>query len=901
MVRWFEGAAGCLPNRRTTAPSSAGVHWLAPCVAASLLFAAPARGQEPPQGGQSVRKQATAVRIAPGAIRLDGILDDAVWLQAPAIRDFVQKEPQEGAPPAEATEVRFAWDDTALYVGARMESRQPSAIQAPMGRRDSVDAQSEHILVSLDTFLDRRTAYTFGVTASGVRLDYLHPQDDETVIDTGFEPVWRARTHVDDRGWSAELWIPFSQLRFNDVAEQVWGLNVRRFTPTREEQDYWVVVPRTVRGWSSHFGELRGITDLGPRRRLELLPFLAASALVNGNRDPRNPFDAGRTLGSRAGMDLKVGLGPNLTLDATFNPDFGQVEADPAEVNLTAYETRFTEKRPFFVEGSQVLNGIQANQFYSRRIGARPTAPAAGEYVAYPPTTTILGAGKLTGRLRSGTSIGALGAITGEEWARTVLAAGADIRRVPVAPRTAYALMRVQQEFGRSHSTASVMVTGVHRWLAADDPLVTLLVRDALSAGGDAVLRFREGEYELKGTAVGSIVAGEPAAVEIVQRSSAHYAQRPDRHYARFDPARTSMAGYSASLYLSRLSGTHWLWSTGTKVDSPGFETNDIGNLRGADSFEPASELQFRETRPGRVLRAYAVGIGHSGEWNWRGDRERSVVRPFANLTWWNFWTTAIAVSRVQPGQSWTLTRGGPVMDTPGGWTTELGVANSARARTRWSGAATIGSDEDGGLTRKVTAMLSVRPSPAVGLSVTPLYERLIQTQQYVTSMAGGARATFGRRYVFGRIDRTTLSAQLRLTMTWTPDVNLDLYAEPFAASGSFSDLGELAAPGTRRRVAYGTRGTTLTRLPGGGSLVTDGPASFTLPNGDFNLRSFRGNVVLRWEWRPGSTVYVVWQQDRLARDPVGTVVGARDVFRAMTAPGSQVLLVKTSFWLARR
>ena len=417
-----------------------------------FLLVSALHAQDRGNGDNGSRKQATAVSVAEGAIRVDGRLDEDTWQRAPAITDFVQKEPIEGAAPTERMEVQFAYDGSALYVGARMYSRAPSAIQAPMSRRDDVDTQMEHIFVSLDTFLDRRTAYTFGVTASGVRFDHFHRQDDEETADATFDPVWEARTSVDEKGWTAELWIPFSQLRFNDQEEQVWGLNVRRFTPTLEEQDDWVLVPRTDRAWASRFGDLRGIAGLRPTRRLELLPFVVGLSTSNAESGANNPFDNGFNLANRVGLDMKMGLGPNLTLQATVNPDFGQVEADPAEVNLTAIPTRFTEKRPLFTEDSQLLD-LTRSFFYSHRIGAKPSGKASGDFVDYPSATTILGAAKLTGRIRPRTSLGILVAVTNEESARLFNVASPGITEVS---GRAASWLRARAD------SAGVRATGVH-------------------------------------------------------------------------------------------------------------------------------------------------------------------------------------------------------------------------------------------------------------------------------------------------------------------------------------------------------------------------------------------------------------------------------------------------------
>lgn len=869
-----------------------------PCAVVLLFSLAPRADAQPNQqrGSVVVRKTASAVKISGDGIDIDGRLDERAWNEAAPITDFVQKEPVEGAPPTERMEVRFAYDDGALYVGARMYSHDPISIQAPMARRDDRPDQSEHFFISLDTFLDRRTAYTFGVTASGVRLDRYHSRDAEEA-DDGFDPVWEAKTRVDELGWTAELWIPFAQLRFNELPEQVWGLNISRFTPSLNEEDYWIAVPRTERAWASRFGDLRGIGGLGATRRMELLPVIVGSSNMTGQRDRNNPFDNGRNLASRVGADVKMGLGPSLTLNLTVNPDFGQVEADPAEVNLTAFATRFQERRPFFTEGSQLFTLNHPNVFYSRRIGLRPVGPASGDFVDYPDDATILAAGKITGRLRNGMSIGVLSAVTDQEFARTSRAGS--IGTVRVAPRTSFGLARIQQEFGRSGSMASVLVGTVHRNMKADDPLAKLVNRDALVLGADTLVRLKGGEYELRSAVVGSYLSGDPAAVEKVQRSSAHYMQRPDKQYANIDPTRTSLSGVSTQTTFDRINGRHWLFGTSLKIDTPGFETNDIAQLNAADGIQPTVNVTYRETRPGKVLRSYSVRLNSGNEWNFGLERQNSTVGTNVNVTWVNFWTSSLSVTHVARTLNAGLTRGGPLMGTPHGWNTTLNFGNRVTAPTRIQGQVVINGNEFDGFSRRANSTVSFRPGPRWSFSVRPAYDRTTDAQQYVSTLGGGRPETYGSRYVFAYIERSTFSTQFRLGFTLKPDVNFDFYAEPFAASGRYYDYGELAAAGSHDRLTYGASpGTTLQINPDRSQAATVNGASVALSNRDFNTLSFRSNAVLRWEWRPGSTMYVVWQQNREEKQTIGTRVGVGDMFGSVTAPGSNIFLIKTSFWI---
>jgi hypothetical protein len=846
-------------------------------LALSLSLTASAHAQDVAE-----RKQARAVRVADGAIRIDGRLDEAAWRDAPALTDFVQKEPVEGAAATDRIEVRFVFDDEALYVGARMASTAP--IQSPLGRRDEGD-QAEHIQVSLDTYLDRRTSSTFGVTATGVRIDFYHRSDDQFEDDTTFNPVWQARTGIDGDGWTAELWIPFSQLRFNDRSPQVWGLNVRRWVPSRNEEVFWSPMRRTDERWASLFGDLVGLDGIRPRRRLELLPYVGGDARVAGDRDVDDPF-SGSDLDGRVGADVKVGIGTNLTLEASVNPDFGQVEADPAEVNLSAFETFFEERRPFFVEGADLLTGNVNNYFYSRRIGAAPDDDDLedldgldADAVDFPGTTTILGAAKLTGRLPSGTSIGMLGAITGEETAR--IFSGLEFGRVIVAPRTTYGVGRVMQEVGQAGSTVALMATTVHRQFSAGDPLAALLTRNAFTFSGDSVLRF--GDYEMQAYLGVTHVGGEAGALQRLQRSSARYFQRPDVDYVRFDPLRTSMAGSKGGVSFERQNARHWTFEVETAFESPEFETNDIGRLTTGDGVQFTGEVEYQETTPGRWFREYSIALGQESEWNFGRERQTAQLLNTIDVTWPNFWQTELVTTYDFRRQDMRLTRGGPSMQRPRGWGMTLEANTSEASETQGLANIIYNRTEDGGLLFSTEAGVTVRPAPQWQLSITPKYEREVDTQQYVATLTGGRPETFGGRYIFGHIDRSTYSSEVRLNYTFKPDLNLDFYAEPFAASGHYERLGELLA----------ARGRTL---------LTVDPAALDLDEDlDFNVRSFRSNLVLRWEWRPGSTLYIVWQQDRETDEAVRGRASISDMFRSLGARGDNYLAVKASFWFSPR
>jgi hypothetical protein len=844
-------------------------------------------------GAQSIQ----AVR-AVSAPHLDGRLIEAVWQSAPAVTNLTQREPNEGAPAIENTEVRFAYDDNALYVGARMFSSDPGAIRALITRRDR-EGSSEQLIVSLDTYRDRRTAYTFAVTPAGVRIDYYHATDSEGDRDSDWNPVWEAATDIDSLGWSAEFRIPFNQLRFSPGAMQEWGVNVVRRVPARNEQSYWALVRRTEVGWASRMGALTGISGIRPSRRVELLPYVAADSRIAAATDRANPFQHTYANAARIGGDLKLGLGSNLTLDLTLNPDFGQVEGDPAVVNLTAYEIFFDERRPFFLEGSDLLN--QRGLFYSRRIGAAPPGSANADYVERLANSTILGAAKLTGQLRSGLAVAALAAVTDQEVARTFdSAASPQFSEAVVAPRTAYAAASVRQSFGKDASTIGGIVTVVRRDLEPGTPLANLLPQSAYSGLIEGRLRWAGGAYDVNSWLGYTNVRGDSVAILRQQHSSRRYFQRPDADHVEVDPTRRMLGGATFGFGHSKLAGKHWLWDIDFLFQSPGFEPNDMGSYGAVDTRTFNTRVRWRETQPSRWYRRYEVSVGTNHDWNFGWMRRRNDHQVAMSATLSNFWRLNGDVTYAQRAFSDRLTRGGPIMGTPAGtrWSVEL--QNRAGARNGWGVDFSGRNDENGSWERALEMSLSLRPGDRWEMSVDPLWTRGTDARQFVTTEGSGRPATFGTRYIFSHVDLSEISGQFRLNYTFTPNLTLETYVEPFAASGRFHGFGELMAPRRRELLEYGTSGTAIVGNPDGTQTVAADGETFDIDDADFNERSFRTNAVLRWEWRLGSTLYLVWQQNRRAELPYAPARPGH-LFGGLQARGENVLAIKVSYWTGLR
>ncbi len=849
--------------------------------------------------GQQSAKRAQATRLTGAAPRIDGRLDDAAWTGdgVMAIEDFAQQRPTEGAEPSERTRVVLRYDAQAIYVGARMYRKNPADILRSVARRDG-SATAEHLQVTFDTHRDRRTGYGFVVSAAGVRADYHHSRDaDHEGREYQYDPVWEASARVDSVGWTAEMRIPFSQLRFPGSEKQEWGFQTSRWIPDRNEMVQWVMMTAQETGYVSRFGTLEGIAGISAARPVELMPYVATDATRAAAPDLANPFR--NPSGARAGIDGKFGVGSNLTLDATINPDFGQVEADPAEVNLTAFETIVDERRPFFTEGAQLLRVDGPNFFYSRRVGAPPHLGVSGDYVDQPRSSTILGAAKLTGRTAGRMSVGALLAVTDKAQAKVFDVATGSTRRALVEPRTGYAVVRLQQELGRQASTLGGMLTMMRRDVGTDSAFTTMLTREAYSGGLDWRIRWKEGRYAVTGWAGFSHVRGDSQAIARVQRSSAHYFQRPDGDYLSYDPSRESMTGYTASIRADKDAGRRILWGAQVTTETKGYEVNDVGRLQSADDVDYNADIQIRETVPSRYLRNWRLGFVTRGSYNYAWNRTNEEWTQNTAITFLNFWSLNLNTVFDLATFDDALTRGGPLMRTARAFGQEYRLTSASGARTSWRGAVSWNRNNQGGWRTNLSGGITLRPGPRWQMSLDPNYTINTDSRQYITALAdANALATYGARYVFAYVDRATASVRGRLNYAFSPSLTLEGYAEPFAASGRYHALGELRAPGSGELRTFGTEGTTISRDANGTYTVGAGGQTFTISNRDFNVLSLRSNVVLRWEWAAGSTFYAVWQQNRRAADLLDERARLGDLFHAARAPGDNIFALKLSYWL---
>lgn len=861
-----------------------------------------------------------------GDIEIDGIPDEPDWSGARVFTGFTQREPVEGIPAEYDTEVRVLFGDEAIWIAARMWDTDPSSIDRRLTRRDN-HGTYDQFSVHLDPNLDGLTGYSFRVSAANSQGDTYFYSDDR--MDVAWDAVWSSAVSIDDQGWTAEMRIPLSQIRYeasDDV--QTWGINFHRFRVANNERSYYHLVSRLRKGIVSQMGRLENVHVSRPSRRLELLPY-AVSSYENGPAEAGDPFFDGSSAGSRVGMDLSYGLGSSFTLDATINPDFGQVEADPAVINLTAFETFFPEQRPFFVEDARVfdfgLSGHQNSLFYSRRIGRSPHggAPDQALYDDVPSNATILGAAKLAGRTPSGLSLGALAAVTGNEFGRGLFE-DQSRRRFLVEPRTEFGVVSVGQDVNDGQTQVRGMFTAMNRELPGDGSF-DWLPSHAFNGGVRFEHQWSDRDYAVWGFFAGSWVSGTAEAMERIQRSSTHYLQRPDATRFTVDPTKTSLGGRDWRVQLEKRNGEHWTASVWAAEVSKLFEVNDVGFSTNQERLDGGFRVGYREITPGSIFRNYNVNLSSFHNWShealddvwsvesWQNARTSGNYSVSFDADFLNNWGVRTSVRYSPQKMDRGNTRGGPMMVGPANVSYNLNV-NSDRRKT-FSASMRVDAADDRvgrGGRFQIGSDLTVRPSDNVTVSVNPSWETSSTGDQYVTATSAlPYDPTYGTRYVFADLDRTTFAMETRLDWMFSPTLSLQLFAQPLLSSGDYLQYKQLSAsqsfdfdgftPGSGQVVGGEVQcSATICELDGEQHVDFDGDGTtdYSFGDRDFNIRSLIGNAVVRWEYRPGSTIFFVWQRQQVGRRTFGDFDFGRDLGALWEAPAENRFIVKVNYWL---
>jgi uncharacterized protein DUF5916/cellulose/xylan binding protein with CBM9 domain len=844
--------------------------------AAAIVAAVLSASQQPQQASAEAPASAAAV-AAERAPEIDGRDADAIWQRATKYSQFRQFEPKVDVDPSFRTEFRAAYDERNLYVFVRMFDPHPDSIMRALSRRD-VRGPSDQIKVLIDSYNDRRSGFEFAVNPDGVKRDYSMSNDGNE--DESWNGVWEVATRIDTLGWTAEFRIPLSQLRYTR-GTTTFGFGVWRDIERYKERDSWPLWHPEKNGVSSQLGRLEGLAGLSTRRSAELTPYVVTKNVQHVTPSAR--YDRAQEL--TAGGDVKIGITPNVTLDATVNPDFGQVESDPSVVNLTAFETFLYERRPFFVEGTglyrfelncYIVVDCSTNEglFYSRRIGRSPALRDDYGDEATPTSTAIAAATKLTGRTKSGLSFGVLDALTREV---------NGISSRTVEPLTNYGVLRALQDFRGGDADIGLIATAVNR--SVDQWTDPFMHRAAYTGGATFRNRFSNRRYELAGQFAASHVLGTPAAILQTQQSPVHYYQQPGDEFA-VDPTRESLSGYAAQLKFGKYGGGITRFETSVVRQSAGFEVNDLGYLRRADLMDWSTwaALSFRNARG--IYRWAQVNGNHWETWNTSGTRLQNALNFNGHMGLRNNWDVHLGgtVDRLTESYCDRCTRGGPPLRGSRGFYPWGGVNTDSRKTV--SGGMWVNlsySDEGKTSGSSLEPYVNFRLSSQFQLNIGAGFGRDHNNTQWFGNFTDDAGAT---HYSFGHLEQRTTRMSVRFNYAMTRDLTLELYGQPFVATGVYSDFREVSA--TPDADAYDARFQPYTPPP--------------TEDTRFKVTELITNSVLRWEYRPGSTLFVVWQHGREGPGPNDTFRQSwtRDYRRLFDLHPDNTFLVKVAYWLSR-
>jgi hypothetical protein len=872
----------------------------------SLLFASPAcPASAIPSRDDSTRLSASG-RIKPTYVtqriitppRIDGKLDDACWLnEGTWSQNFRQQMPREGDSASQKTCFKILYDDEYIYAAIRAYDNQPDKIDFRPARRDNLDG--DIVGLCFDSYYDRRTGFEFDVSPSGGKTDLILSNKG---WDVSWNAVWEGKAALEDSAWTAEMKIPFSQLRYGNKEEQVWGLHAWRWINRNLEEDQWELIPRDTPATLSEFGTLTGFKNLKKSARVELMPY-AVGGLKRSEPVTGSPFSAPKKAIVSAGIDGKAGLTSDFTLDFTINPDFGQVEADPSVLNLSAFEVFFEEKRPFFLEGKNIFEfsmGHDNDLFYSRRIGAPPAyVPELqeNEYAETQDNTNILSAVKVSGKNKHGLSLGIMHSLTSRETVRRGSESG-PLTTETAEPFTSYFVSRIQKDYNEANTLLGGMFTAVNRNIQ-DDHLL-FLNKAAYTGGLDLLHQWHDKTYFISAKSLFSHMTGDPLAMLTLQEAPARYMQRPDFAHLGIDSSRTSLTGTGLDVRIGKSGTGHWKYDLGLNYLSPGFDINDIGFMHTTDMLSQSASLKYLVYEPFSIFRTFSVSLEQSNFWNAGGYYLSSEAMTHISALFNNKWHSHLGIARDFPGLDTRILRGGPALMEEGDWFSHLSLSTDMSKKIFFS-IFMLAERSDEGITRSASfrPMFNFRPGNNIELLTILEYSVEKENLQYVeqTSLNNDPR------YLFAYLDRKTVSLTIRADYGITPDLTIQYYGSPYFSSGKYSEFKRITEP---RADAYEDRfhafsGPEIQYNPTDNTYLVDeaadGSADYSFANPDFSFREFRSNLVARWEYRPGSILYLVWQHSRSGYDAVYNPAPSDNFGLLRDIYPTDVLLLKLNYW----
>ena len=800
---------------------------------------------------------------------IDGIISDSSWELVDWTGDYIEFEPDENTPPSQQTKFKILYDSGSLYVAFRCYDDEPDKIEQRLSRRDGFSG--DWVEINIDSYYDKRTSFSFTITAAGVKGDEL-VSDNGNNWDSSWNPIWYAKTNTDEEGWTAEMRIPLSQIKFGSSSNQVWGLQSTRRFFREEERSLWQRVPRDAPGWVSEFGELHGLKNLTPQKQLEVQPYTVLQ-VETYEPEEGNPFRDGSEGRIPAGVDAKIGVTNDLTLDLTINPDFGQVEADPSAIALDGFQIFFREQRPFFIENKNIFNypvsNSQAgntfgfdNVFYSRRIGREPQGfPELedGEFANIPNNTTILGAAKFSGKTKDGWSIGVLESLTAREYA--LIDHSGERREEVVEPFTNYFVGRLQKDFNDRNSFIGGIFTATNRESLPES--VNFLHSQAYSGGLDFKHQWNDRDWYVGGNFIWSHVMGSEEAIKLTQESITHLFQRVDASHVAVDSSRTSLTGTSGNLQLGKVGDGRWKFETGGTWRSPELELNDVGFQRQADDIRHYTWIGYRTLKPDKVFRRIGINYNHWSVWDFGGNHNS--LR-FNTNSWANFknnWFANIGINIEPIKYDNFALRGGPRLRLSPEYSFWNGIQTDNRKKLSFGFFHNGATAPDSSYSRyNMEFGFNYQPTNALRISAWPRWGINNDKLQYIDNLQVNGET----RYLNGTIEQNTLSMSFRLNYTINPNLSIQYWGQPFISQGNYSEFKHVTNPVAQN---FDDRITPYIREQV--SLVDDtyfvdenldGNPDFSFGNPDFSVVQFRSNLVVRWEYIPGSELFFVWSQD---------------------------------------
>ena len=826
---------------------------------------------------------------------IDGRLDDLVWReQGEWTQDFVQVSPNERTATNSPTKAKLLYDDKYIYVAVIARDAYPDRINRFIGDRDD-NSIGDLVSIAFDTYHNFWAASEFNINAGGNKTDLI--VTDRLEVNRNWNAVWEGRTHVsiEDSMWTAEMRIPFSQLRYNrETGDDVWGLHIRRIIRRNNEVQNWSMIPPRNNGHVFSFGEMHGLVDLPRTRNIEFLPYSMGKLQI---RPPQEgPYGDRTQWSGNIGLDAKVGLS-DFTLDLTIYPDYGQVEQDPSVMNLTAFETFYDEKRPFFLEGKHIFDFASGNDmlFHTRRIGStpgyRPTHTDDDFYVEPRDVVPIIGALKLTGANSNGLTLGILQSATERTRARVTHGSIPEYRET-VEPFTNYTVARIQKNWN-GETYLGGMITSTNRVLENEQYLKDHFISNAFAAGIDFTQYFSDRLYYIEFKGMFSGIEGSKAAIERIKLNAVHYLQRESAQDYREAKSLRSLVGSGGYIKVGRRGNAkinlaqtfYWL--------TPGFDINDVGFLREADLLSNNTEITFRRTERWKFLRSGSLLLGQVNKWNFGGKNTESHVLLNASTMFINLYQIELTEVYVWNRLDTRVLRGGPDLRIDPYHHISVGFNTNRALRVSGSFRYTGEHNTNGHSSlNNIEPGVTLRMGNHIHLTGAFNYQCDKNTLQYV----GRAVANNNTHYIMGSMERQTYGFTLRVQANISPDISIQFYGSPFTSTASYSDFKRNALTTSKH---YSERFSVVETVSAGNRFMfTENGDIYSFDKPDFSFNEFRSNLVFRWEYRPGSTLYFAWVHSRSDRKSE-YVSGWRDNLDTMFVdlPATNTFMIKANFW----